>query len=167
MTATVAKLVVTAPKAKKTRAAPRTSRKFQKAMHRQIVTAGFIGFVAVTLTGLSLHHLAVGVEKFTGSTQIESWAMAIGIDLLFIGMELAQLMVSSENLAKKIAPYAKGTIITTLVVSAGMNAFAFASAQSGWMMYASATLGVGIPGLIFLATKVGAALYIDCHSRSN
>jgi hypothetical protein len=33
------------------------------------------------------------------------------------------------------------------------------------MTAAAVTLGVAIPALIFALTKVGALLWIDCHSR--
>jgi hypothetical protein len=32
-------------------------------------------------------------------------------------------------------------------------------------MAAAVTLGVAIPALIYALTKVGDALYIDCHAR--
>jgi hypothetical protein len=48
-----------------------------------------------------------------------------------------------------------------------MNAFAFAAqVVNPWMMAAAVTLGVAIPALIYALTRVGAALYIDCHGRA-
>jgi hypothetical protein len=55
----------------------------------------------------------------------------------------------------------------TLTGSAGMNALAFAAQVVGAYMTAAAiTLGVAIRALIYALTRVGAALYIDCHARA-
>jgi hypothetical protein len=54
----------------------------------------------------------------------------------------------------------------TMVVSAAMNAFAFAAQANGIVMQGAAVvLGLFIPALIFAMTKIGAALF-DGHSRS-
>jgi hypothetical protein len=39
-----------------------------------------------------------------------------------------------------------------------------AQAVNPFMMAAAVTLGVAIPALIYSLTRVGAALYIDCHA---
>jgi len=92
--------------------------------------------------------------------------MAIGIDLGFVALELSQLSIG-ERLRKQVGKYAKPAIVGTLIGSAAMNAFAFAAeATNPWMMAAAITMGVVIPALIFAMTKVGAGLWIDCHSRA-
>jgi hypothetical protein len=143
-----------------------TQRRPNKALRRQTASAVFVGLVAVALTGLSLSHLAHGVKIVTGSSPLESWAMAVGIDLAFIAIELSQLTATTERLRKTIATYTKPAVAGTLAGSAAMNAFAFAALTSGWMMYAAIALGVAIPALIYAMTRIGAALYIDCHSKS-
>ena len=55
----------------------RRSTRATRALRRQAATAAGIGAVAVTLTGLSLSHLAHGVEIVTGSSAWESWAPPI------------------------------------------------------------------------------------------
>jgi len=48
-----------------------------------------------------------------------------------------------------------------------MNSFAFgAPAANPNMMAAGVALGIAIPAMVFCLTRVGAALYIDCHSRA-
>jgi hypothetical protein len=48
-----------------------------------------------------------------------------------------------------------------------MNAFAFASeASTVQMQIAGSIMGCTIPALIYCLTRIGAALYIDCHARS-
>jgi hypothetical protein len=147
---------------------PQTRRgtRVAKAIRRQAGTAVGIGAVAVTLTALSLSHLAHGVEIVTGSSAWESWAMAVGIDLGFVALELSQLAIN-DRVRKQVGRFARPAILGTLAGSAAMNAFAFAAqVVNPWMMAAAVTLGVAIPALIYALTRVGAALYIDCHARA-
>jgi hypothetical protein len=144
----------------------KASRNATRALRRQTGAAIAIGGVSVTLTALSLSHLAHGIQLVTASTPWESWAMAVGIDLGFITAELAQVMATTDKIRKVIGRYARPAILGTLFGSACMNAFAFASQAHGWPMLASAVaLGVAIPALIYATTRIGAALYIDCHNR--
>jgi hypothetical protein len=144
----------------------RIGKRATRAIRRQSILAGAIGVVAMALTALSLNHLAHGVELVTSSSPWEAWAMAIGIDCGFIAVELSQITIG-EKLRRKLAWYAKPAILGTLGTSAVMNAFAFASPTTGWMTYAAIALGIAIPGLIYTLTRIGAAMYIDCHARSH
>jgi hypothetical protein len=74
----------------------RRSARMARALNRQAGTAIGVGTVAVTLTALSLSHLARGVEIITASSSSEAWAMAVGIDLGFIALELSQLAISDK-----------------------------------------------------------------------
>jgi len=124
-----------------------------------------VGSVAVTLTALSLSHLAHGIEIVTGCQSWEGWAMAVGIDLGFVALELSQLAVY-DKVRRQASRFARPAILGTLAGSAGMNAFAFsAQAINSYMMAAGITLGVAIPALVYALTRVGAALVTDCHSR--
>lgn len=142
------------------------TRKAARAVHRQTAVATAVGAVAIVLIGLSLSHLADGISIITGAGTKSAWAMAIGIDLGFIALEFAQLATISDAVRKTVERFAQPAIYGTLAGSAAMNAFAFA-AQAGnhWMLAAAIALGVAIPALIYALTRVGAALYIDCHSR--
>jgi H+/Cl- antiporter ClcA len=144
----------------------RSNRSKSKAMKRQVVSAIGIGGVAVTLTALSLNHLAHGIEIVTNAPAWESYSMAIGIDCGFISAELAQLFASNEKLSRKIAKFTKPAIVGTLIGSAAMNAFAFSNAVTGWMVAPAVVLGVAIPALIYALTRIGGALYMDCHNKS-
>jgi hypothetical protein len=150
----------------KTQPQTRKHTRATKALRRQAGTAVAVGLVAVTLTALSLSHLAHGVEIVTGSTAWESWAMATGIDCGFIALELSQLAIG-ERVRKQVRRFARPAILLTLAGSAAMNAFAFAAQTTTlWMMGAAITLGIAIPALIYALTRVGAALYVDVHSRT-
>jgi len=144
----------------------RRSVRVTRALRRQAAVAVAIGAVAVTLTALSLSHLAHGVAIVTGSSAWESWAMAVGIDLGFVALELSQIAIG-DKVRRQISHYARPAILGTLAGSAAMNAFAFAAQADGWCMLAAAvTMGVAIPALIYALTRVGASLYIDTHSRA-
>ena len=150
--------------AKATKQAKKRS-KANRTMKRQGASAAAVGLVAGTLTALSLTHLAHGITIVTGAEQWESWAMAVGIDLGFVALEIAQLTASNDKVRKQIGKFCKPAIVGTLVGSAAMNAFAFAAQATGLMIGPAVMLGVAIPGLIYALTKVGAQLYIDCHSK--
>jgi hypothetical protein len=140
----------------------RSAKRKGKALTRQAATACGIGLVVMTLTALSLSHLAHGIEIVTASPGWQSWAMAIGVDLGFVALELAMVM-ASDKLRKQVARLANPAIIGTLSGSAALNAFAFVAGASGiGQQIAAVTMGVAIPGLIYALTKVGAAIYLDC-----
>lgn len=158
MTNNVTKLQVL-PKAK----TPSPRRKTKTALRHTMMTSCAIGAVAVTLTGLSLSHLAHGIELVTSSPSWQAWAMACGIDLGFVALELA-MVTAGDKLRKQIARLANPTIIGTLAGSATLNAFAFAAGASGLgQQVAAVVMGIAIPALIYALTKVGAALYLDAN----
>jgi uncharacterized protein YjeT (DUF2065 family) len=162
MNASIHTLKPAAPK----RAAHHATRRAHKALRRQAGTAVGVGAVAVTLTALSLSHLAHGIEIVTHCQSWEGWSMAIGIDLGFVALELSQLAIG-DKLRKPVARFARPAILGTLAGSAAMNAFAFAAQADGYVMMAAAiTLGVAIPTLVYALTRVGAALATDVHGRA-
>jgi MFS family permease len=147
----------TAPAAPVTR-----SKTWLRKMARQRGAAYGIGAVAVVLMGLSLSHLASGVLALTHGEEWHAWAMAVGIDAGFIGLELGQLCVSTETMRKTVAKWAEPTIIGTLIVSAIMNAYAFASTTDNLAVACAAcALGISIPSLIYVLTRVSVALWLD------
>jgi hypothetical protein len=149
---------------------PRRAGQAVKAVRRQAGTATGVGIVAAILTTLSLAHLAHGITTLTGASPWEGWALAIGLDLGFVALELAQLATVSEKMRKEVSAFARPAIIGTLVGSAAMNAFAFAgryiTIDPIAMTVAAVVLGVAIPTLIYCLTRVGAALATDCHARA-
>jgi hypothetical protein len=159
------KLVPQSQPSQQTKTITKATRVQARAMRRQLVIAGAIGSVAVALTGLSLHHLATGVELVTHSSTWEAWSMAIGIDIGFVASELAQLVINPK-LQKQIAVYLRSTIFGTLAASAAMNVGASVMHATGWLVYPAIAFGLGIPVLIYLLSRISAALYIDVHARS-
>jgi hypothetical protein len=138
-----------------------------KALRRQSGAAIAIGGVGVTLVTVSLNHLAHGIELVTSTPAWEAWTMAVGIDLGFVALETSQLATMGEKVRRHIARWARAAIIGTVIGSAAMNAFAFAAhTTTVWMTSAAVTLGIAIPALVYALMRVGAALYIDCHSKA-
>ena len=126
---------------------------------RQKAAAGAIGAVATTLTALSLTHLAHGVEIVTHTAGWEAWAFAIGIDLGFIALEIANLSCATVTVERAIARWTNTAIVGTLAGSAVMNATAFAADVTGELAYAAAALCIAIPALVYVLTRVGVDLY--------
>jgi hypothetical protein len=135
------------------------SAKAPKNNYSNFASAGVLA-VAVILLALSLSHLAAGITLVTGAGPADGWLMAIGIDLGFIALELAVLVVPADKRAA-VVRYAAPAIVGTLAASAAMNAFAFAAHADGLLIYPAIGLGLAIPALIYALTKVTATLWID------
>jgi hypothetical protein len=90
------------------------SHRAARATRRQGATAVGIGLVAITLTALSLSHLAHGVALVTGAEAWEAWSMAVGIDLGFVALELSQLATVSDHVRRQVSRFARPAIVGTL-----------------------------------------------------
>lgn len=139
------------------RAAKTIARKAARLTRRQRIqhkSAYAVLGVAGALTALSLEHLATGATLVTHCTPLDGYALASGIDLGFIALEAATLVMPSPHVAK----YARPAILATLALSAVMNAFAFAQGAEGMMVAAACALGAMIPGLVYAQVQVAAAM---------
>ncbi len=145
---------------------PARSRHFARALRRQSGAAVAVGAVAATLTALSLTHLAHGIEIVTHCPEWEGWAMGAVTDLGFVGLELAQVMCATDKVRNEIRRWAPKAVTGMLGTSAAMNAFAFGASAVGWMVIPAVALGLFIPAFLYALTRVGAAMYVDCHSRA-
>jgi hypothetical protein len=130
-------------------------------------SAGLLGGVAAVLTGLSLSHLAHGIEVITHPEfSWESYAMAVGIDLGMIVTEIASL-TAGERVRAQTRWYSAGMIAGTLGLSAAMNAFGFASqADTLPFQAAGVVFGLAVPAAIYVLMRQAAAHYLDAHKRS-
>ncbi|MQH38744.1 hypothetical protein EI052_25975, partial [Escherichia coli] len=117
MNATVTALPKPARRPKADKPAPSTppvrSAAWKRKLTRQRYTSYGTAGVALVLMGLSLSHLAAGIGALTHSDPAHAWAMAVGIDLGFIALELGQLCTTTESLRKAIMTWAGPTIIGT------------------------------------------------------
>ncbi|MFG1393287.1 hypothetical protein [Xanthobacter agilis] len=133
-------------------------------MRWQHVAAIATGAVDVVLTGLSLVHTAHGVQVVTGADTLHSAAMAVGIDMGFLASEAAVLMARNDTVRARVERYAQPTIVGTMLMSAALNAFAFASATDGysdWRFWAASVLGCAIPALIYSLARISYVLWTD------
>ncbi len=142
---------------------PKVSSTHRRQLRQQLLAGAAVSVVALTLTGLSLSHLADGISIVTHSSKVEAWAMAVGIDLGFVAVEMAQMSVTNEKLSKEIAAYAGPTIVGTMIGSAVLNAFAFAAQAEGWMLVPAIIMGLAIPAMIYSLTKIGTKMYLGCR----
>lgn len=128
-------------------------------LRRQHWAAAGVASVTLVLVALSLSHLAHGIGLVTGAGAWERWAMAAGIDLGFVALEMSQLCAATEAVRRSVARYAAPAIVGTLGISAGLNALAFAAAASTMpAMYAAAGLGIVIPALVYCLSRIVFAL---------
>lgn len=159
MQATITKLPISTPTK---RAAPKRATIASRVSRNQALAGAVISIVALALVGLSLTHLAHGIALITGAPTWEAIALAIGIDLGFVALELATVAASNDKLRRNISKYTTPAILGTLAGSAALNALAFASgATTTWGTYAAAGLGLSIPALVYALTRVGTALYLE------
>ena len=145
-----------AAKTKTARGAYRRTR----ASRRRGAAAAAVGGVATLLTGLSLTHLSRGIELVTHAPAWEAWAMAAGVDLGFVALELASLVAGGERAVRALGRYIWWTVAGTLLGSAFMNALAFGGAAEGWMVAPAVAFGLAIPAMIYSLTRVGATMWI-------
>lgn len=137
------------------------SSRFRRQERNKKIVGVVMAGVALVLTGLSLSHLAHGIEIVTHSPSWEAWAMAIGVDLGFIVVEVAKLTVD-EKTGRDICRNANVIIVGTMVGSAILNAFAFGALAEGIMVVPAVTMGLAIPGMLYSLTKIIAKL---CGAR--
>jgi hypothetical protein len=132
------------------------------AIVRKHAPAAFLGLVVVVLLYLSLNHLAHGIAVVTLCQDWEGMAMAIGLDLHIVGLEVAMVVTAGTKAQKPVARFANPALLTAFAWSAGLNAFAFSAGQDAVVMKAvAAVLGLSIPVLIYLGTRAWAALTIE------
>lgn len=145
-----------------------TGARMRRKLQQQKMAACFVGGIALVLTALSLSHLAHGIVIVTNAESWEAWAMAIGVDLSFVILELSTLFTATEIDREKIKQYVNSAIVGTLVFSAAFNAFAFSALAEGTIMQiVAAALGIAIPALIYILTRVGATLYLGYTARTS
>ncbi len=155
--------VVTLPKSNRKpsrHAVRKASRREQEATRQQAFGSAVLAFVAVALTVLSLTHLAHGIEVVTNCPGWEAWAMAVGVDLGFVALEIAKV-TSRERTINKIGTHLNVAIIGTIVASSALNAMAFGFAATGWLVYPAVTLGLAIPAMVYVLTKCGTTMWLD------
>jgi len=133
----------------------------------QRYSAAMLGGVAAVIMGLSLSHLAHGIELITAPSYAwEPWAMGVGIDCGLVATEISTL-TASEKVRRETRRYSIAMITGTLVLSAAMNAYGFASQASTLpFQVAGVVFGIAVPAMVWTLTRQAAAHYLDAHKRS-
>jgi hypothetical protein len=150
------------PPSKPSKPARKARRTSKAAIVRKHAPAAFLGFVVVVLLYLSLNHLAHGIAVVTLCQDWEGYAMAVGLDLLIVGLEVAMVVTAGTKAQRPVARFANPALLTAFAWSAGLNAFAFSAGQDATVMKAiAALLGMSIPCLIYLGTRTWASLTIE------
>ncbi len=101
---------------------------------------------------LSLNHLAESISAFTGSTPGNSWFMAVTIDVMLLGAELAMIVQDDESWHIRMIP--GGLFMLCGAMSVGLNVWAFAEHAPNAKQYAmqfAIALGIVLPLAIVLA----------------
>jgi hypothetical protein len=132
---------------------------------RRHAPAAGLGAVILVLLNLSLSHLARGITIVTRADPWEGTAIAFGLDLLMVALEIAMVSTVGTKAHKAVAKFANPALIAAFAWSAGLNALAFSSTSTVlWMTVVSAVLGASIPALIYAGTRAWAALAIDAKA---
>jgi hypothetical protein len=162
MASNVLPLSPSSTKPAKTRKSRHTSK---LASVRKALPAAGLGAVLIVLLYLSLNHLARGITIVTGTEPWEGTAMAIGLDLLIVALEIAMVSTLGTKAHKAVAKFANPALIAAFAWSAGLNALAFGSGAPpswySWMTVAGAALGASIPALIYASTRSWSAMTIS------
>lgn len=115
--------------------------KVARASVEKYVMAG----ATVGLLGVSLWHLVDGVVTLTQCEQWQGWAMAIGIDVMFIATELGLLKQGQDR-------WGQALVSMTLIVSAYLNALAFSHGHLDAAHIPAIGFGLFIPAALYMAT---------------
>jgi hypothetical protein len=132
---------------------------------RKHAPAAGLGAVILVLLYLSLSHLARGIQIVTGCEMWEGTAMAIGLDLLIVGLEIALVSTTGTKAHKAVAKFANPALFLAFAWSSGLNAFAFSwSSTTLPMQVTAAALGFSIPLLIYAGVRSWSALAISART---
>jgi hypothetical protein len=107
----------------------------------------------LALLALSLTHLADGIAYLTHCATVQAWAMAIGIDCMFVSVEALSLCADPETKARIRGDVAVMTIVT-ITASSALNLLAFYVTADDSLKYYAGAFGAVIPFLIYGATQI-------------
>jgi hypothetical protein len=141
-------------KARKVSTSPRPSRQ-TFGLQRWVASASLV--VTSVLLGLSLVHLSTGIQVVTRCHFWEAACLALAVDAAMVCCEAA-ILVSGPKALCAIKRWASGTILCTVLASAGLNSLAFAQGAEGAWLFAAIAAGCAVPGLVYALTRVSAGL---------
>jgi len=126
--------------------------------HKAALAAGGAG---VSLLALSVAHCTEAISLLTGSHWALSGMLAVGIDAGMVASELAELTAHGTSGEREVRRWANGYIITAILLSVLLNAYAFSLHAPVGMQWAAVVLGAVIPGLIYAAGRYAGRLWLS------
>ncbi len=150
--------VLDRPVVAKGKASPsrRGGRKSMRSARRLAVVCGS---VATGVLALSVVHCTQAIAGLTGSHWVLAMLLAIGIDAGMVAAEMAEVNAHGTNAERTVGRWARGYTIAAILLSMGLNSYAFSQHAQGGLVYAAAALGVIIPGLVYGLGRVAAHLW--------
>src|SRR4051794_16040732 len=142
--------------ARKPERKPRSSRRTMRAAKR---LAAVCGSVATGVLALSVVHCTQAIASLTGSHWCLACLLAIGIDAGMVVSEVAEVASHGTSAEATVRPWARGYTVAAVLLSMGLNAYAFAGHATGALVFAAVALGIIIPGLVYGLGRVAAHLW--------
>jgi hypothetical protein len=144
------------PKGKAERKPRGGSRRGMRAARR---IAAVLGAVATGLLALSVVHCTTAIAALTGSHWLLAGLLAVGIDAGMVASEVCEVAAHGTRAEQTAGRWARGYTVAAVVLSCGLNAYAFAQHAAGPLVYAAVVLGVVIPALMFGLGRQAAHLW--------
>jgi len=162
MTATITAIAThVVRRSRKARRKQQVSNRMSRRLFLQHCTAVVLGLVASAITCVSLAHIAGGTEHLTHGAipHWQAWGVAIGLDVNYVGMEMAGLVAALQHVRDKLHRLTRFGIPAVMGFSAAMNALEFAAgATSLAELAAGIAMGIILPALVWLTFRVAAIL---------
>jgi hypothetical protein len=133
-----------------------SSRRTMRAAKR---LAAVCGSVATGVLLLSVVHCTTAIAALTDSHWLLAALLAVGIDAGMVASEVAEVASHGTSAEATVRPWARGYTAAAVALSMGLNAYAFSQHAAGALLYAAASLGVIIPGLVYGLGRVAAHLW--------
>jgi hypothetical protein len=119
-----------------------------------------LAVVIATILGVSLQHLAWGIQAVTGTMAWSSWALAAAVDVGMVASEIT-LIVLARLPDIGVTPFARRYVIATLAISIALNVLAFWPDRI--MVIAAilaVALGCGMPAGVYHLTRVAGKVWL-------
>jgi hypothetical protein len=152
---------VSARKVKTTPKAKALSARMVRRIFWQKSAGMVLALVASGMTGVSLAHIAGGVEHLTNGAipHWQSWAVAVGLDVNYIAMEIAGVVAALQATKDKLHKFTRFGIPGIMVFSMAMNSLEFSAGAIGpYQIAAAVAMGVILPALVWLTYRVSLVL---------
>ena len=123
-----------------------------------------LSMVIATILGVSLQHLAWGIQTVTGTMTWSSWALATAVDIGMVASEIT-LIVLARRPDIGVTPFARRYVIATLAISMALNVLAFWPERITVIAAGLAiALGCGMPAGVYHLTRVAGKVWLVTRS---